>query len=69
MLDGKPLWMELETEAEVSLVSEKTFQMVLHSSTAQVTRTQLCTYSRETIPVVGKVEVDVQYQEQRQGCL
>ena len=39
--------------------------MVLPSHTAQATRAQLRTYLGEAIPVVGKVEVDVQYQEQQ----
>ena len=57
--------MELDTGAGVSLVSEKTFQMILPSHTMQATRSQLCTYSGEAIPGVGKVDVEVQYQGQQ----
>ncbi len=64
-LEGKPLVMELDTGAGVSLVSEKTFQMILPSHITQATRTQLRTYSGEVIPVVGKVDVEVQYQGNR----
>ena len=64
-LEGKPLLMELDTGAEVSLVSKKTFLTILPRHTTQPTRVQLHTYSGETIPVVGKIEVDVQYQEQQ----
>ena len=47
--------MELDTWAGVSLVSEKTLQMILPSQTTHATRTQLRTYSEEAVPVVGKV--------------
>ena len=68
-LEGKPLMMEVDTGAGVSLVSEKTFQMILPSHTTQATRTQLRTYSGEAIPVVGKVDVEVQYQGQQANLL
>ena len=53
--------MELDKGGGVSLVSEKTFQMILPIHTTQAARTQLHTYSGEAIPVVGKVDVEVQY--------
>ena len=65
MLEGKPLVMELDTGAGVSLVSEKKIQMILLSHTTQATRTHLCTYSGEAIPVVGNVDMEVQYQGQQ----
>ena len=38
-LEGKPMVMELDAGAGVSLVSEKTFQVILPSHTMQATRT------------------------------
>ena len=38
-LEGKPMVMELDAGAGVSLVSEKTFQVILPSHTMRATRT------------------------------
>ena len=64
-IEGKPLRMEVDTGAAVSLVSEKTYKSILPESTLQNSRAQLRTYSGEQIPVLGQVEVEVCYGEQR----
>ena len=64
-IEGKPLRMEVDTGAAVSLVSEKTHKSMFAESTLQHSSAQLRTYSGEPIPVLGQVEVEVCYGEQR----
>ena len=58
-LNDKPLCMELDTGATVSLISDTTFRELFPSATLQPTTTQLHSYSGETITVMGQMEVKV----------
>ena len=58
-VDGKSLCMELDTGAAVSLVSAETFQRLWPGRELQESSTRLCTYSREPLPVLGKIDVVV----------
>ena len=64
-MDGKPLTMELDTGAAVSLVSESTYQEYWPDRQLQECKTRLSTYSGEPLGVLGTLEVEVQYGEQR----
>ena len=64
-LNGKPLTMELDTGAAVSLVSEGVFQSLLPECELEPSRVPLRTYSGERMEVLGLVEVTVTYGEQR----
>ena len=65
VVDGKPLTMELDTGAAVSLVSESTYQEYWPDRQLQECKTRLSTYSGEPLGVLGTLEVEVQYGEQR----
>ena len=65
MLDGKPLRMEVDTGAAVSLVSEKTYQSLFPERCLQPSKVCLRTYSGESLKVIGQVEVEVCYEQQR----
>ena len=65
MLDGKPLCMEVDTGAAVSLVSEKTYRSLFPERHLQPSKACLRTYSGESIAVMGQTEVEVFYEEQR----
>ena len=65
MLDEKPLCMEVDTGAAVSLVSEKTYRSLFPERCLQPSKACLRTYSGESITVTGQVEVEVCYEEQR----
>ena len=60
-LNGKPLTMELDTGAAVSLVSSTLFHSLLPESELTPSAVPLRTYSGERMQVVGVVEVDVTY--------
>ena len=60
-LNGKPLTMELDTGAAVSLVSERVFQSLLPEYELVPSRVPLRTYSGERMEVLGVVEVTVTY--------
>ena len=65
MLDGKPLCMEVDTGAALSLVSEKTYRSLFPERCLQPSKACLRTYSGKSITVIGQVEVEVCYEEQR----
>ena len=65
MLDSKSLCMELDTGAAVSLVSVETFHRLWPGRPLQVSSTRLCTYSREPLPVLGEVKVEVKCGDSR----
>ena len=64
-LNEKPLTMELDTGAAVSLISEATFRNVLSEYSMQPAQVPLRTYSGELIPVAGKLDVAVKYSTQQ----
>ena len=63
-LEGKPLRMEVDTGAAVSLVSEMTYRSLFPTLQLQPSMTKLRTYSGEPLTVLGQREVKVQHGEQ-----
>ena len=63
-LEGKPLRMEVDTGAAVSLVSEETYWSLFPMVQLQSSMTKLRTYSGEPLTVLGQQEVKVQHGEQ-----
>ena len=63
-LNGKPISMELDTGASMSLISAKTFYQLFPGAKVEPTTTQLYSYPGEPISVREQVEVEVQYGEQ-----
>jgi len=63
-LEGKPLRMEVDTGAAVSLVSEKTYRSLFPKAPLQPSTTKLRTYSGEPLAVVGQREVEIKHGEQ-----
>lgn len=68
-LDGKPLSMELDTGASVSLVSEATFRSLYKYRPIRQSGVRLRTYSGEMLKVVGETEVLVSYGDQQAELL
>ena len=64
-LDGKPVTMEVDTGAAVSLISEWTLKQVLPKAAIHNTTVVLRTYTSERIPVRGELQVMVQYSNQK----
>ena len=64
-ISGKPLSMEVDTGATVSLISYKRLKQVLPRIKINKTLVVLRTYTSEIIPVRGEVQVNVTYGEQR----
>ncbi len=60
-LDGKPLSMEWNTGASVSLISEVTYKSLFKDKPIRKSKTKLRTYSRELLKVTGEVTVLVSY--------
>ena len=56
-LEGKPLRMEVDTGAAVSLVSEETYRSLFPTVPLQSSMTKLRTYSGEPLTVLGQQEV------------
>ena len=63
-LNGKPLTMELDTGAAVSLVSERTFQSLLPECQLKPSRVPLRTYSGERMEFREELVVTVEYDSQ-----
>ncbi len=64
------LRMEVDTGAALSIISEHTYRNLWPESTAprlRSTDTRLCTYTGEEIPVLGAIEVCVEYQGQKEN--
>ena len=60
-LNGKPVPMEIDTGAAVSLISQTTQCALFPDATLVKPGVQLRTYTREPIAVVGKMEVEVRH--------
>ena len=61
---GKPLTMELDTGASVSLISKKTWKNTLKSPPLSPSEIKLKTYSEEALKVLGQCMVEVRHGEQ-----
>ena len=64
-LDGKPIRMEIDTGAALSLVSEQTFRSLFPLRSVETSKVHLRTYSGEVISVVGQMQLAVSYQDQK----
>ena len=63
-LEGKPLRMEVDTGAAVSLVSEETYWSLFPTVPLQSSTTKLRTYPGEPLTILDQQEVKVQHGEQ-----
>ena len=63
-VNDKPLWMELDTGAAVSIVSEYQLKVLHPSISLQPSEVLLQTYMGERITVVGEVNILVQHNQQ-----
>ena len=64
-INGKPLSMEVDTGAAVSLISYRKLKQILPRIKINKTTVVLRTYTSEVIPVRGEVQVNVGYGEQK----
>ena len=56
--------MQLDTGASLSLMSENTFKELWPDRSLSPSQVRLCSYSGESIPVLGSVSVTVTYKTQ-----
>ena len=63
-LAGKPVSMELDTGATVSLISEQAYESQLQECFLKCSEVKLRTYSGEALPVIGELDVTVSYDHQ-----
>ena len=63
-VDGKPLKMEVDTGASLTLVSEQTFHSHWPDTRLAESRIKLSSYGGESIPVLGTIDVLVKYGNQ-----
>ena len=64
-LDGKPVSMEIDTGAAVSIISENTQKSLFPTASLTVPTVRLRTYTSKPIRVVGQMSVEVKYQGYR----
>ena len=64
IVNGVVLEMEMDTGASLSLASEKTWEGVFHRCPLEKCNTLLRTYTGEPLPVLGQMEVNIQYEDQ-----
>ena len=65
LVDGQKLEMEVDTGASLSLISKSTYQRLKFARGLQPSTVNLRTYSGEPVKVLGTVEVDAAYGEQK----
>ena len=63
-IQGKPVDMEVDAGAAVSIISEETYKKLFPNLNLQKVSIGLKTYTGESIPVLGEIVVEVKYQEQ-----
>ena len=66
-VEGSPLVMEIDTGAEVSVISEGTRQAIFPELQPTKSNVLLKTYTNEVMSVVGELQVKVQYGEQTEN--
>ena len=64
LINGKKLSMELDTGAEVSIISEKTREETFPEEKLRPSDLKLKTYTNEPMKVTGTLNVKVQYEDQ-----
>ena len=71
-VNGVNMTMELDTGATLSVISEETYHKLFPVETAPTVKTskaQLKTYTGGVIPILGEIEVEVQYKGQHSELL
>ena len=68
-LNGKPLQMEVDTGAALSIISGDTKQKILPQATLQKSQILLQTYTGEKMEVLGELQVDVKYKKQSKSLM
>ena len=63
-IEGVPLIMEVDTGAEVSIISEATRKSLFLGLKPTRSNVVLKTYTEEVVPIVGELSVQVQYSDQ-----
>ena len=63
-INDKPIVMELDTGADISIISESTYQSMFASVPMQPSSLLLKTYTGERMSVCGMLPVQVQYEDQ-----
>ena len=66
LINGQKLSMDLDTGAEVSIISEKTREEILPGEELQPLNLKLKTYTNEPMKVTGILNIKVQYEDQFQ---
>ena len=69
VLDGRPVSMEVDTGASLSLVSKSTFEQLWPGRSLQASTVQLRTYTGESLPVLGSVKVQAKHGSKEAGEL
>ena len=64
LINGKQLSMELDTGAEVSIISEKTREEIFPEEKLRPSDLKLKAYTNEPMKVTGTLNVKVQYEDQ-----
>ena len=64
IINDQPVSMALDTGSAVTLVLEHTHRSKWPETSLQISSLKLCTYSNESLEVLGQIEVTVQYNEQ-----
>ena len=64
IINDQPVSMELDTGSAVTLASEHTHKSKWPETPLQLSSVKLCTYSNESLEVLGQIEAIVQYNEQ-----
>ena len=63
-IEGVPLIMEVDTGAEVSIISEATRKSLFPGLKPTRCNVVLKTYTEEVVPIVGELSIQVQYSDQ-----
>ena len=63
-IEGNTVLMQLDTGASLSLMYESTFKELWPDRSLSPSQVRLCSYSGESIPVLGSVDVTVTYKTQ-----
>ena len=64
LINGQQLSMEMDTGAELSIISEKTMEEILPEEKLRTWDLKLNTYTNEPMKVAGILNVKVQYKDQ-----
>ena len=63
-IEGKPVEMEIDTGADVSIMAERTYQQLFSHKPLQPSTVRLTTYTQSPIQVKGQLPVQVYYGQQ-----